>query len=527
MRTNSSVPASRHSSSPWLVGAVLLTLTGCSGGSEAEPTAVGGGDACGQGQCGATGGSGTGGMGTPGTGGMGSGGTNTGGTGQSAGGTGAGGSGMGGAVTGGTNAGGSSTGGVGAGGMQTGGTSTTGGQNAGGAGTGGQSTGGTGIGGQATGGAGTGGLGTSGQSTGGAGIGGQGTGAVDTGGTGTGGVGTGGANTGGVGTGGTSTGGTSGAGSCSDGSSPKGFNVANGKLRDVHCGEFILRGINYPYAWYATRNTQQDFQAIANTGANVVRVVLATGARWTKTDGPTVTSIINAAKANQLVAVLEVHDTTGWSEQDKSVDLTNATNYWTSQDVKSALTGQEAYVIINIGNEPMGNDKTSEWGTRHVTAITALRNAGLSHTLMVDAPNWGQDWSNTMRDGDATTQIWNADPDHNIVFSVHMYDSYDDFTKVTTYFNNFLDRSPKMPLVVGEFAADHQGKNVDEDAIMQLAETLGVGYMGWSWSGNSSDLATLDITNNFNASSLTTWGNRLINGTDGLKSTASVCGVFE
>jgi mannan endo-1,4-beta-mannosidase len=85
-----------------------------------------------------------------------------------------------------------------------------------------------------------------------------------------------------------------------------------------------------------------------------------------------------------------------------------------------------------------------------------------------------------------------------------------------------------VPLIVGEFAADHgTAGNVDEDTILSQCATLGVGYLGWSWSGNSSDLSTLDITTNFNVSSLTTWGKRLIEGTNGIKASAAVCSVFQ
>ncbi|HOU89396.1 MAG TPA: cellulase family glycosylhydrolase, partial [Polyangiaceae bacterium] len=354
-------------------------------------------------------------------------------------------------------------------------------------------------------------------------------GGTETGGAPTGGTATGGTNTGGTGGGGTGGGGTGGGGTGGTaGCSATGFHVSNGRLEDVTCSPFVMRGVNYPYAWFATRNTQQDFQAIASTGANAVRIVLATGGRWTRVSGSTLSSLIGWAKSSQLVAVVEVHDTTGWSEQSGSVDLTNATSYWTSQEIRSALDGQEAYVIVNVGNEPMGNNTTNDWATRHATAVTTLRNAGLRHTLMVDAPNWGQDWTNTMRDGSGTDSIWSADPDRNLVFSIHMYDVYGSSATVTSYFNGFLDRSPALPLVVGEFAADHGAAgNVDEDTIMQLSQTLGVGYLGWSWSGNSGDLASLDLTNDFAVNSLTTWGNRLVNGSNGIASTAEVCGCFD
>ncbi len=347
--------------------------------------------------------------------------------------------------------------------------------------------------------------------------------------------GTGGASTGGTvstgGSGSASTGGSASGGSGGGGNTcdKTGFYVEDGGLFDSHCNEFIMRGVNYPYAWY-TQQTQQAFGSIAAIGANSVRVVLSSGDRWTRTTGANLTQIINWAKQNRLVTVAEVHDRTGWSEQSGSVGMTNIVNYWTSQDIKTALLGQEAYVIIHIANEPTGNGDThSQWQSVHASAITALRNAGLHHTLMVDAPNWGQDHTNTMRDGNGAPTLFNGDPDKNVVFSVHMYDVYGTASTVNSYFTSFLAKG--LPLVVGEFADDHPRNgtvpNVAEDAIMQQAEMRGLGYLGWSWSGNSSDLASLDIVQNFNANSRTTWGTKLITGANGITATATDCTCFD
>lgn len=320
--------------------------------------------------------------------------------------------------------------------------------------------------------------------------------------------------------------GNAGSGGGPPGCSRSGFYVQNKTIYDTNCNEFVMRGVNYPYAWFTSRNTQQDFDAIAAAGANAVRIVLASGGRWERVNGGTLTAIISAAKAAKLVSIVEVHDTTGWNEQSGSVELSNATNYWTSSDIANALKGQEAYVILNIANEPFGNSTSNQWATRHVTAVQTLRNAGFSHLLMIDAPNWGQDWENIMRNGGGSS-IWNADSQKNLVFSVHMYEVYGSSQTVSSYFNTFLDNN-SAPLVVGEFAADHGSMgNVDEDAIMSFAESLGIGYLGWSWSGNGGGLGSLDITNDFNPSSLTTWGNRLINGNNGLKATSELCSCFD
>ncbi len=320
--------------------------------------------------------------------------------------------------------------------------------------------------------------------------------------------------------------GTGGGASCSDGTLRSGFYVENGKLYDDHCREFILRGVNYPYAWY-TDLGESRFGDMASVGCNVVRVVLATGAQWTRTSGSTVSSIISWAKSNKMVAVLEVHDSTGWGDSaSNGVHPDDAVAYWTSQDILGAIRDQEPWVIINIANEAFGNDTSDQWATFYQGAVVSLRNAGIRHTLMVDAPNWGQDWTNTMRDGNGPVQIFQADPDKNVVFSVHMYDVYGTSDAVWEYFENFLEKG--LPLVIGEFAADHGSSgNVDEDAILAASEDYGVGYMGWSWSGNGSGLGTLDITNNFDVSSLSTWGDRLINGTNGIRATAKTCGCYD
>lgn len=329
--------------------------------------------------------------------------------------------------------------------------------------------------------------------------------------------------------GGTSSGGETGGsgGNVGDpGCDATGFYVADKKLYDSNCNEFVMRGVNYPYAWYSARNTQQDFAAIAAAGGNAVRIVMTTGARWTRTSGDELTQLIGWAKAAKLVTIVEVHDTTGWSEQSGSVDLANATSYWSSPDVAGALKGQEAYVILNIGNEPMGNTTTDQWAPRHVTAVQALRNAGFEHTLMIDAPNWGQDWESTMMNG-VGSAIWDADVRKNLVLSVHMYHVFGTPQSVGSYMNTYLSNNA-APLVVGEFAADHGADgDVAEEAILSFAESLGIGYLGWSWSGNGAGLGSLDITIGFDPANLTAWGDRLINGDDGLKASSRICSCFD
>ncbi|MUL41190.1 cellulase family glycosylhydrolase [Streptomonospora sp. PA3] len=302
-------------------------------------------------------------------------------------------------------------------------------------------------------------------------------------------------------------------------SAETGFHIQNGRLVDASGKAFVMRGVNHPHSWFTGET--ESFGEIASLGANAVRVVLSNGVRWTRNDAADVAGVISECKEHRLICVLEVHDTTGYGEESAASSLDQAVDYWI--DIQSALEGQEAYTILNIGNEPYGNQGYESWAADTSAAIERLRAAGYEHTLMVDAPNWGQDWTNTMRDNAA--QVFESDPDRNVLFDIHMYGVYEQASRIQDYLGYYVDNG--LPIVVGEFGHDHSDGNPDEDAIMATAEQLGVGYLGWSYSGNSGGVDYLDLTNDFDPSSLTSWGERLFNGPDGIVATAETAGVYD
>ncbi|MGN9809881.1 cellulase family glycosylhydrolase [Micromonospora sp. BQ11] len=297
-----------------------------------------------------------------------------------------------------------------------------------------------------------------------------------------------------------------------------GFSVANGKLYDAGGTEFIMRGVNHAHTWYPQQTS--SFANVKALGANTVRVVLSSGDRWTRNGNADVANVIALCKANRLICVLEVHDTTGYGEQSGAITLDRAVDYWLS--IADVLSGQEKYVIVNIGNEPYGNQNYGSWATDTSNAVKRLRTAGLDHTIMVDAPNWGQDWSFTMRDNAST--VFAADPDRNTVFSIHMYGVFDTAAEITDYLGRF--RSAGLPIVVGEFGFDHSDGNPDEDTILSYSQANGIGWLGWSWSGNGGGVEYLDLATAFDPARLTSWGQRLFNGTNGIRQTAKEATVF-
>jgi mannan endo-1,4-beta-mannosidase len=293
-----------------------------------------------------------------------------------------------------------------------------------------------------------------------------------------------------------------------------GLHVSGRNIVEANGNSFVMRGVSHPYAW--KKNQNQSFADIKRLGANSVRVVLDSSI-----GAGEVSNVISMCKQNRLICVLENHDTTGgYGENGGAITLDQAANYWVG--LRSVLAGQENYVVINIGNEPYGNNNTSGWTGATSGAIKKLRDAGLKHLIMVDGPNWGQDWSGVMRTN--ASSVFTSDPQRNTAFSVHMYGVYGTASKITDYYNAF--QSAGLPLVVGEFGWKHTDGDVDVDTIINEAQSRGIGYLGWSWSGNSGGVEYLDMATNFNPDQLISWGQRIFNGANGIRATSKEATVY-
>ena len=301
------------------------------------------------------------------------------------------------------------------------------------------------------------------------------------------------------------------------GTKAAGLHISDGRLVEGNGNDFVMRGVNHAHTWYP--NELGSLADIKAQGANTVRVVLADGHRWTANTASDVANVIAQCKANRLICVLEVHDTTGYGEDSAAGTLDQAADYWIG--LKSVLAGQENYIVINIGNEPWGNTDPAGWTAPTIAAIQKLRNAGFEHTIMADAPNWGQDWQQVMRTN--AQSVYAADTTGNLIFSIHMYSVFDTAAEITDYLNAFV--SAKLPILIGEFGgpADQWG-DPDEDTMMATAEQLDIGYLAWSWSGNTDPI--LDLVLNFDPAQTTSWGQRIFNGANGIAQTAKEATVF-
>lgn len=310
----------------------------------------------------------------------------------------------------------------------------------------------------------------------------------------------------------------------------RGFRVDGTNILDSGLKRFVFRGVNHLFAYYRGSQYDHAFADIGNTGANTVRVVLTNGKRqpdWgqAKNTPEEISHVLSLCRQSNLITVFDVQDTTGYPREKgakaDSATLAEAVDYWIT--IRNPLKFQECFTIINIGNEPYQSGDTN-WTTATIDAIQRLRRNGFEHLIMVDAPWYGQDKSTSKLQDDKSImrdhaeEVFRGDPHQNTIFSVHMYEMFGNRDVVTDYLESYKDKN--LCINVGEFSYNgpNSTRKADHETILATAESDGIGWLAWGWSGNGPNDKFLDLCENFDPSKLVAgWGDRIVSGNIGLK----------
>ena len=307
----------------------------------------------------------------------------------------------------------------------------------------------------------------------------------------------------------------------------QGFTISGTQLRDANGNNFIMKGINVPLAWFINDVNGNIANIRRTTNANTLRIVVSTSTA----DADWQTCVRNCIN-NRMIPMVELHSVTG---SNSPADLQRMADWWASKASFLTQSGISRYILVNIANEwgdwymssPNHDPAGTVWRDAYISAIRTIRNAGINTTIVVDAPGYGQDNKvNTLLSYAPAVQA--ADPRRNILFSLHMYCEWrvGGSSSITTDLPRV--KNAGIPIMVGEFGYQHSTDgncDVNETQLMSTCQSNGIGWLAWSWKGNGSSVAYLDLSRDWAGTSLTTWGNTVVNGANGTK-TAATASVF-
>lgn len=304
------------------------------------------------------------------------------------------------------------------------------------------------------------------------------------------------------------------------------FTISNGQILDPNGNPFVFRGVAIRHD-LAPQQTLQSLKDIAAAGANSALIenqplLLSPGfgIAYTKI-------LVQTCRENKLVCVLETNfgmDYVGPVLPDFF-------------SLGEALRGAQDVIVFSIGNQKSGelNLSREEYVNRMNRGHLSEANDGIrflkgGFLVMVDGNGWGQDPNKDMLDLAIKNKAAGID---NVIYSVDMFDDYRSPAAVRDYMEGFAQAG--IPLVVGGFATTpYRHPNnptplkstspLPAAAVMQYAQEFGFGYFAWHWGTNEAN--PLNLVQNWNPLTPTSWGQLALNDVNGIKATAKTATHF-
>lgn len=196
--------------------------------------------------------------------------------------------------------------------------------------------------------------------------------------------------------------------------------------------------------------------------------------------------------------------------------------FWTDPDVLDLIAAHSEYLVINLANEYglvrfTNNQQAASNAFRdnYISAITTLRNAGVTVPIMIDAPDYGQSSTELLTVAPA---ILNSDPLGNIIFSAHAYWAgyANNATAVQTKLNEI--QTAGYCYILGEVAnsqADAPNYCGELDlsqlypVILNNACERQIGWLAWCYDQDCDPNREISTDGSF--ANLTPYGNDIVN----------------
>ncbi len=295
------------------------------------------------------------------------------------------------------------------------------------------------------------------------------------------------------------------------------FTAHDGHIYAPDGKPFVARGVNLQYGDHPAV-ALPAIAAIAGAHANLIRLELRRN-----TTAEQLRQALDEAARLKIPLMLMYWESDITCGHDSALLKRDVNDLWLGRWAPVLKDPRyQPYLMLNIANEwGKADNDFSDFLTTYHDLIQAMRAGGLHAPIVIDAGNCGQA-TESFLDGRGQRLI-DADPDHNLIVSVHAYNK--PWNAPERIDANIAElQSSGLPFLIGEFGdrdlLEDGGNRVDHIHLMQTAQTDGVGWLAWSWKGNGKDTHVLDMSNAYGAADLTRRGEEIVNGPDGLKATA-------
>ncbi|ACL74764.1 X2-like carbohydrate binding domain-containing protein [Ruminiclostridium cellulolyticum] len=279
-----------------------------------------------------------------------------------------------------------------------------------------------------------------------------------------------------------------------------GFRVEGRFLYDNTGEKVILYGVNKMCIW-TDKDGVPSFSEIAKTGANCVRITWGLDGSAEDLD-----TVIRNCRAEHMIPIIELHDATGdWSK------LPLLVNYWVRPDIVNVIKKHQEYLLVNIGNE-VGQTVTEEtFKADYESAVKKMRDAGIHVPLVIDASSYGQSIDMLQACG---PYLISADPDKNLMFSVHMWWPYMWGHSDQEVIDEIAQSvNINLPLIVGEFGHmwdETENGKIPYKTIMEQCYKNQIGYLPWEWGPGNNPQTFLDMTSDSTFATLNDYGKEVM-----------------
>jgi mannan endo-1,4-beta-mannosidase len=257
-----------------------------------------------------------------------------------------------------------------------------------------------------------------------------------------------------------------------------GMYVKNRYLFSATGDTVILKGFNAMIVYWDIHG-EVNFPEIEKTGANCVRIFWSLNHPAPRPED--LDLVLGNCIAHHMIPIICLWDATGdWSKIQHCVD------YWCSSQIAPILTKYERHLLVNIANEPGNDDMGDEvFKSTYTDAVQQMRDVGIHVPLIIDADRWGRNADAVLDNGE---YLLEQDPDHNLIFSWHLWDPATWMTGTEAEIDRIITKAAGKNLcfIVGEFGPCEQcdnctGTKINWEYMIEKAYQQDIGYLPWVW----------------------------------------------